>query len=981
MAKNKRRHKFNKQANKILIYKMKNKSKQQLHQELSKRIKRRKGFICIPDDIKDKVTPLHADELLVLNQHPKKVPYPTKVPLEHYGHVVKSITNQLRYRHMKAMRLGEFKNNNKSPADELIDTEKEIAEFLFLNHGLPKIPYIKKRSKGMRHSGNPVLETAIKLFEDSILNPELWVNSNIIMDRESKRIHHGIKLLNKRVDIGYLVPSLGDKSNKLGIIPQCHNITAMEHFLIQNHFIHIPEDPTTDIVLTLKTYKDNNIKSEFWRQYLEPVEPYTEHYHAGNCYGLFKDHKLKKLLDKEDNNITLKELMKIPIRGICSVNSTSIELTSKWLQYYMNGPQMNSSKYLIIDMQHFQHLLIIHNNDPDINWENDHEDINVMVTDVECMYGSIDRTEANNTNATELDIYFEDIKAMILASWNNNTFIPDGETFKKALILLNDGIIINFNKRYMKQIDGGPMGPPHIPPYSDISFFPWMRRAEQLCQQYLIKNGLKIYRDDNITFWKGLIRHGKIMVNLMNTISKKIKIKLEIDKDLTFGKQAHYLNCTISITPRGIESQHYIKPMKYTNPLPYDYHHPSQIKSIPTTIFHQIRIISDDKFIQKDMERSVFELIDSGHNINTIITAYKKYSICSKMDLLYPSRNKYNLSSIREGYNFINDPYENYINSKINIKNRFSTGKIFNKNDIIENINNINKSLKRQNYFNTDNIQIIIQEHPNLPNMNDIVDQMWNILKLDPEIVGEYGWLKRDMIEIHYKRAPNIREKLKIGHTPKPSTLTSSIQQYYDTYKINYQNFHKLDNNYQPLDIQPLSQQPIVNNHIESSINNNNMDIDEDPEHNLLEPRNTMDMDINESSTDNEKDNNINYDNHPSLIQPIINNTISTDYISYNHYIEAINSIQQNQQLTILQIQHSIISLFWYIKSINTDINNLNHLQFGWNMLEFSIEISKYTKNLSDIRSFCNNNNNNNNKNITNSSNTFSNTFSNTSSN
>eukprot|EP01084_Bolivina_argentea_P123636 219102_1 len=50
-------------------------------------------------------------------------------------------------------------------------------------------------------------------------------------------------------------------------------------------------------------------------------------------------------------------------------------------------------------------------------------------------------------------------------------------------------------------------------------------------------------------------------------------------------------------------------------------------------------------------------------------------------------------------------------------------------------------------------------------------------------------------------------------------------------------------------------------------------------------------------------------------------------------------------------------------------------------MLEFSIEISKYTKNLSDIRSFCNNNNNNNNKNITNSSNTFSNTFSNTSSN
>eukprot|EP01084_Bolivina_argentea_P095850 172317_1 len=261
---------------------------------------------------------------------------------------------------MKAMRLGEFRNNNKTPEQELIETEKEIAEFLFENHGLPKLPYIKKKSKGMRHSGNPVLETAIKLFEDSILNPDLWIKSNIIMDRESIRIHHGIKLLNQRVDKGYLVPALGDKSNKLGIIPQCHNITAMEHFLTQNHFINISKDPTTDIVRTLKTYKDNNIKSEFWRQYLEPTEPYTEHYHAGNCYGLFKDHKLNKLLNNEDNKITLIELMKVPIRGICSVNSTSIELTSKWLQYYMNGPQMNSSKYLIIDMQHFQHLLIIH---------------------------------------------------------------------------------------------------------------------------------------------------------------------------------------------------------------------------------------------------------------------------------------------------------------------------------------------------------------------------------------------------------------------------------------------------------------------------------------------------------------------------------------------------------------------------------------------------------------------------------------------
>eukprot|EP01084_Bolivina_argentea_P288813 495773_1 len=181
--------------------------------------------------------------------------------------------------------------------------------------------------------------------------------------------------------------------------------------------------------------------------------------------------------------------------------------------------------------------------------------------------------------------------------------------------------------------------------------------------------------------------------------------------------------------------------------------------------------------------------------------------------------------------------------------------------------------------------------------MNDIVDQMWDILKLDPEIVGEYGWLKRDMIEIHYKRARNIREKLKIGHTPKPSTLTTSIQQYYDEYKLDYLNFHKLDTNYQPLRTDPLPPQQLIINHLDSNINNNNIiNIEEDPTNDLLEPYNTMDIDINESSTDNENDRNLNNNDDTLHIQPIINNInpINYNYISFKHYVEAIISIKQN---------------------------------------------------------------------------------------
>ncbi len=102
--------------------------------------------------------------------------------------------------------------------------------------------------------------------------------------------------------------------------------------------------------------------------------------------------------------------------------------------------------------------------------------------------------------------------------------------------------------------------------------------------------------------------------------------------------------------------------MKITNQLsPYSLHHPSQIQSIPTTIFHQIRVISDDKYLLKDLERPLLELIHSGHEINRVYKDYKKYATCFKMDLLYHSKDAYNLNRIRDQYNFNNDPYELYI--------------------------------------------------------------------------------------------------------------------------------------------------------------------------------------------------------------------------------------------------------------------------------------------------------------------------------
>eukprot|EP01083_Nonionella_stella_P076661 208997_1 len=695
-------------------------------QILNAHVKPRKPFLNTKQSIH-----FNKDELLVLGSHPKFIPYPKAPPFEQYGHALKSFMNQMRYRHWQATKTSVDKQ--KSEEQIQLEQEAEIGKYLEDHYGFPPLPYLKRRSKGMQKQPNHVLEMALTQLESSTLGSDCWTVDHI--DELSRRIWRGIKSLNRRIRNGEFVLVNGDKSNRFGVMDCEDYVGGTCTFLDQCNFRRVPEDTSIQNITTLKSFKDTHIGSLFWRKYLEPTTPLSRNYKAGKCYGLGKDHKPGYIK---------------PIRGICSVIGTSIEYTCRWLAYWLKAVQF-SSPNLLIDMNHFQHMILLWNADPNINWSSDHESVHIASWDVKCMYGSIDTEQGNKINTKMADEFYMNIRDVIWDRFGNDTFIPTKYAFKKALDIVMNHNLIAFDNDYWIQDNGGAMGPAHTPPWADIAMIPIIRRANELLDEITIRNGLKIYRDDLVIIWRGSVDLVDTITSVLNSIDPRIQFETERDDDLCFGSQTHYLNSTISITNHGLESEHYIKPMKCTNPLPPTSHHNvSVFNTLPDTLFGQIRSISDDAYLHDSLTRAALECLKEGYKRARILRVWRKYSSKSKMDLLYPSRNNYNLPAIRVQYNLGDrDPYALYEQQRLNQHN-------------IRHFNH-SKYDKRRIFFNTNNIQLIFTYHPNLPKIKPLFQQMFNTLKLDPTILGPNGWFKEDMVEVHYKRDANLKDLLLIG--------------------------------------------------------------------------------------------------------------------------------------------------------------------------------------------------------------------------
>eukprot|EP01083_Nonionella_stella_P216796 778859_1 len=153
-------------------------------------------------------------------------------------------------------------------------------------------------------------------------------------------------------------------------------------------------------------------------------------------------------------------------------------------------------------------------------------------------------------------------------------------------------------------------------------------------------------------------------------------------------------------------------------------------------IFHTTRLITNDKWIMQRLFEAFCNLINRGYPVKICRKLMHKFSRLSQMDLLYPSRNNYNLKQLRESMTLRQNPYDIYRASRLSNHTARSRW------------NNHENTRKRKNYFNPNHFLWIIKYHPGAPNYDLILNQVFKIWARDPDIVGELGVFKRDEFQV-----------------------------------------------------------------------------------------------------------------------------------------------------------------------------------------------------------------------------------------
>eukprot|EP01083_Nonionella_stella_P213164 769041_1 len=120
----------------------------------------------------------------------------------------------------------------------------------------------------------------------------------------------------------------------------------------------------------------------------------------------------------------------------------------------------------------------------------------------------------------------------------------------------------------------------------------------------------------------------------------------------------------------------------------------------------------------------------------------------SQMDLLYESKDNYNLKSLRNSITMRTNPYENYRLS------RTATAR-----GIIR-FNNLAQTRKRKQQFDPNKFNWIVKYFPGAPDYDKALDEMIQIWKADPDLIGPLGIFDRAEFKTHSKRYDNLRETL-----------------------------------------------------------------------------------------------------------------------------------------------------------------------------------------------------------------------------
>eukprot|EP01083_Nonionella_stella_P092234 258124_1 len=167
------------------------------------------------------------------------------------------------------------------------------------------------------------------------------------------------------------------------------------------------------------------------------------------------------------------------------------------------------------------------------------------------------------------------------------------------------------------------------------------------------------------------------------------------------------------------------------------------------SIFHTTRLITNDRWITQRLFQSFCNLVNRGYPVTTCRRLMIKFSNTSQMDLLYASRNNYNLKTLRDGMTLRINPYEMYQMS--HLQNATATSRWENRMQAMR---------RKDDYFNPNDFLWIIKYHPGAPNYDIYLDKMMEIWSNDPDLIGTLGIFQRSEFKVRYKRYPNLREIL-----------------------------------------------------------------------------------------------------------------------------------------------------------------------------------------------------------------------------
>jgi hypothetical protein len=193
-----------------------------------------------------------------------------------------------------------------------------------------------------------------------------------------------------------------------------------------------------------------------------------------------------------------------------------------------------------------------------------------------------------------------------------------------------------FNGELYHVTDGGSMGPCFMPSYADIAMVKFDNFIVAQCKKIgidLLHYGR--FRDDINMKIRGEVEDIKAKLDVLRRrLHGQSRIRFTFESKIG-ARVNDFLDVKEIIRNDRIAVDVYTKPTNTHTYLERSSVHPHQTwKSVINTIGHRLRMISDDKFLEKNLAAATLHLVNRGYNLKVIDAIFAKFKRMSKKDIL-----------------------------------------------------------------------------------------------------------------------------------------------------------------------------------------------------------------------------------------------------------------------------------------------------------------------------------------------------------